>query len=76
MKLRSFAFSVIALSCLAGLSVAAEDPNLKQGTDHPKHETEATATKDFHVGQDGSKNHKAGEHNPPPKESPTPSQSK
>ena len=71
MKLRSLALSAIALSCLGEFSVAAQDPNPSNGMDHPKYETEATATKEFHVGQDGSKNHPPGEHNPHPKESPT-----
>ncbi|OEO27857.1 hypothetical protein AX279_00170 [Pseudomonas sp. J237] len=75
MKPRHFALSVIALSCLAGFSVAQdEDPNLDRGKgDHPRHETEATATKDFYVGDDGSKNHPVGDHSDPPQPKETPS---
>lgn len=75
MKLRSLLIAATAATCFVGYAVAQdEDPNLDSGN-HPPHETEATATKDFHVGDDGSKNHPVGEHRPAPEPKEPPPQS-
>lgn len=66
-----FGIAITALLISSSLAYAQkpkqEDPNINRPS-HPNHETEATATRDFYVGQDGSKNHSSEKgHNPDPK---------